>query len=138
VPHCAARKLPVYLQRPGPSGTARCSCRIIREFNSSPFQGTFWYHSHFGNQYCDGLRGALIIYDPNDPHKHLYDVDNGEVDILTDFSLAETFSPDGTIITLADWYHIFRPMPLRPVNLNFMVSVRNSDSDDFVAPSTQP
>ncbi|KAI9435549.1 laccase [Lactarius indigo] len=50
--------------------------------------GTFWYHSHFRNQYCDGLRGALIIDDPNDPQKYLYDVDN-----------------DNTVITLADWYH---------------------------------
>ena len=44
----------------------------------SCFQGTFWYHSHFQAQYCDGLRGALIIDDPNDPQKGLYDVDNGE------------------------------------------------------------
>ncbi|KAH9177324.1 laccase [Lactarius sanguifluus] len=50
--------------------------------------GTFWYHSHFRDQYCDGLRGAFIIDDPNDPHKHLYDVDD-----------------DSTVITLADWYH---------------------------------
>ncbi len=28
-------------------------------------------------QYCDGLRGPLIIYDPNDPHADLYDVDDG-------------------------------------------------------------
>jgi hypothetical protein len=28
-------------------------------------------------QYCDGLRGPLVIYDPHDPHKALYDVDNG-------------------------------------------------------------
>ncbi|KAK1220768.1 hypothetical protein PQX77_016444 [Marasmius sp. AFHP31] len=38
--------------------------------------GTYWYHSHYTAQYCDGLRGALIIYDPNDPHKDLYDVDD--------------------------------------------------------------
>ncbi|KAJ8073032.1 hypothetical protein PM082_019900 [Marasmius tenuissimus] len=54
--------------------------------------GTFWYHSHFGAQFCDGLRGPLIIYDPNDPHKSLYDVDD-----------------ESTIITLADWYHSFAP-----------------------------
>jgi iron transport multicopper oxidase len=59
----------------------------IRELNSSLFQGTFWYHSHLRDQYCDGLRGALIIDDQNDPHKDLYDHDDGEVDILTDFSL---------------------------------------------------
>ncbi|KAJ7865708.1 laccase 2 precursor [Mycena leptocephala] len=51
--------------------------------------GTFWYHSHLSTQYCDGLRGPLIIYDPNDPHKSLYDVDD-----LT------------TIISLADWFHV--------------------------------
>ncbi|KAH8993137.1 laccase [Lactarius akahatsu] len=50
--------------------------------------GTFWYHSHFRNQYCDGLRGAFIVDDPDDPHKHLYDFDD-----------------DSTVITLADWYH---------------------------------
>jgi hypothetical protein len=43
------------------------------------FQGTYWYHSHFKNQYCDGLRGALIIEDPEDPQMHLYDVDDGEI-----------------------------------------------------------
>ncbi|KAF9563579.1 yellow laccase [Agrocybe pediades] len=50
--------------------------------------GTFWYHSHYSTQYCDGLRGALVVYDPEDPHRSLYDVDD-----------------ESTIITLADWYH---------------------------------
>jgi len=50
--------------------------------------GTFWYHSHFSNQYCDGLRGAFVVRDPYDPQAVLYDVDD-----------------DSTIITLADWYH---------------------------------
>ena len=39
--------------------------------------GTFWYHSHYDIQYCDGLRGPLIIYDPEDPYRDLYDFDNG-------------------------------------------------------------
>nr|QOW95827.1 laccase [Cerrena sp.] len=51
--------------------------------------GTFWYHSHLETQYCDGLRGPLVVYDPNDPNKDLYDVDN-----------------ETTVITLADWYHV--------------------------------
>ncbi|KAF8529557.1 laccase [Hysterangium stoloniferum] len=50
--------------------------------------GTFWYHSHLGTQYVDGLRGAIVLYDPEDPHKALYDVDD-----------------QNTIITLTDWYH---------------------------------
>ncbi|KAF8890675.1 Cu-oxidase-domain-containing protein [Infundibulicybe gibba] len=50
--------------------------------------GTFWYHSQLSVQYVDGLRGPLIIYDPLDPNRHLYDVD--------DLS---------TIIQLGDWWH---------------------------------
>ena len=40
--------------------------------------GTFWYHSHLSTQYCDGLRGAFVVYDPQDPYLSLYDVDDGE------------------------------------------------------------
>ncbi|KAI9450890.1 laccase 2, partial [Lactarius psammicola] len=54
--------------------------------------GTYWYHSHYKAQYCDGLRGALVIYNPHDPHAGRYDVDN-----------------ENTIITLADWYHYVSP-----------------------------
>jgi iron transport multicopper oxidase len=43
-------------------------------------QGTYWYHSHFQNQYCDGLRGALVVYDLDDPHADLYDIDDGKED----------------------------------------------------------
>lgn len=50
--------------------------------------GTFWYHSHLASQYVDGLRGPLVIYDPDDPYLGMYDVDNAD-----------------TVITLADWYH---------------------------------
>ena len=39
--------------------------------------GTFWYHSHLSTQYCDGLRGPIVVYDPEDPHADLYDIDNG-------------------------------------------------------------
>ena len=47
--------------------------------------GTFWYHSHLSTQYCDGLRGAFVVYDPEDPHKLLYDVDDGLYFILKTF-----------------------------------------------------
>jgi iron transport multicopper oxidase len=38
--------------------------------------GTFWYHSQLSVQYVDGLRGPLIIYDPQDPLRSLYDIDD--------------------------------------------------------------
>ncbi|KAF8890409.1 Cu-oxidase-domain-containing protein [Infundibulicybe gibba] len=49
--------------------------------------GTFWYHSQLSVQYVDGLRGPLIVYDPLDPLRHLYDVD--------DLS---------TVIQIGDWW----------------------------------
>ncbi|KAK0194757.1 laccase 1 [Armillaria mellea] len=49
---------------------------------------TCWYHSHLSTQYCDGLRGPFVIYDPNDPHSDLYNVND-----------------KSTILTLSDWYH---------------------------------
>ncbi|KAF8505410.1 laccase [Russula emetica] len=47
------------------------------QFNVPNQTGTYWYHSHFLNQYCDGLRGAFVVRDPQDPHADLYDVDDG-------------------------------------------------------------
>ncbi|KAH9963477.1 laccase [Lactifluus volemus] len=76
----------------GPAFVTQCPLipneNFLYSFQAKGQTGTYWYHSHFKNQYCDGLRGALIIDDPNDPQQHLYDVDNA-----------------ATVITLADWYH---------------------------------
>ena len=47
--------------------------------------GTHWWHSHFKDQYLDGLRGPLIIRNPNDPNKDLYD--------------------EEMVVLLEDWYH---------------------------------
>nr|AEO22162.1 laccase [Pleurotus ostreatus] len=65
---------------------------FLYDFNVPDQAGTFWYHSHLSTQYCDGLRGPFIVYDPSDPHLSLYDVDNAD-----------------TVITLADWYHVVAP-----------------------------
>ncbi|KAH8986075.1 laccase 2 precursor [Lactarius hatsudake] len=64
------------------------------DFKALNQAGTFWYHSHFGGQYCDGLRGAFIVDDPDDPQMSLYDVDN-----------------DDTVISLSDWYHYLSTSP---------------------------
>ncbi|KAG1888632.1 laccase [Suillus subluteus] len=45
------------------------------------------------NMKCDGLRGPLVIYDPQDPLAYMYDVDNAS-----------------TVITLSDWYHVVAPV----------------------------
>jgi len=47
-------------------------------FEAQQQVGTYWYHSHYSTQTCDGLRGPLVIYDPDDPLAYLYDVDDGK------------------------------------------------------------
>ncbi|TEB37777.1 laccase 8 [Coprinellus micaceus] len=65
---------------------------FLYQFSTTNQAGTYWYHSHYRTQYCDGLRGPLIIYDHQDPFRTMYDVDD-----------------ESTIITLADWYHLQSP-----------------------------
>ncbi|KAG2012190.1 laccase 2 [Coprinopsis cinerea AmutBmut pab1-1] len=80
----------------GPAGVTQCpivpGSSFLYQYRVPDQAGTFWYHSHHQSQYCDGLRGALVVYDPRDPHRRLYDIDN-----------------ESTIITLADWYHVPAP-----------------------------
>ncbi|KAK0638799.1 Cupredoxin [Cercophora newfieldiana] len=90
----------------GPSGVAQCP---VAPGSSITYQfvvdvaGTYWYHSHNMGQYPDGLRGPLIVRDPNDPNKSKYD--------------------EEVIISVTDWYHneslaLVRNM-LQPSNTKF-------------------
>ncbi|KAK7037630.1 laccase, multicopper oxidase, benzenediol:oxygen oxidorectuctase [Paramarasmius palmivorus] len=76
----------------GPAFVTQCPIAkgdsFLYDFRVPDQAGTFWYHSHLSTQYCDGLRGAIVVYDRFDPHRLLYDVDD-----------------ESTVITLADWYH---------------------------------
>ncbi|KAG1753254.1 laccase [Suillus lakei] len=74
---------------------------FLHSFEARNQAGTFWYHSHYAAQQCDGLRGALIIYDPEDPLSYLYDVDD-----------------ETTVITLADWYHVVAPVLAHIIGTN--------------------
>ncbi|KAF9445940.1 multicopper oxidase [Macrolepiota fuliginosa MF-IS2] len=79
----------------GAVGVTQCPIAPDNSFQyvfNADIAGTYWYHSHFEVQYCDGVRGALIVYDPNDPSKDLYDVDD-----------------ETTIVTLSEWYHALAP-----------------------------
>ncbi|KAI4161255.1 MAG: hypothetical protein LQ342_005047 [Letrouitia transgressa] len=72
----------------GAVGVSQCAipagATFIYDFNIDQ-PGTYWYHSHNFGQYPDGLRGALIINDPDMPFKDQYD--------------------EEMVLTLSDWYH---------------------------------
>ncbi len=83
---------------------------FLYDFEVPDQAGSFWYHSHLSVQYCDGLRGALVVYDGedgvNDPHRALYDVDDGGSCVSLFFIVSVliwAFHVETTIITLADW-----------------------------------
>ena len=65
----------------GPAFVTQCPIvpkrNFLYQFSGYNQAGTFWYHAHVAPQYCDGLRGPLVIYDPVDPMLPLYDVDDG-------------------------------------------------------------
>ncbi|KAJ7277219.1 laccase [Mycena rebaudengoi] len=75
----------------GPAFVTQCPIApdnsFLYTFATAGQAGTFWYHSHLSTQYCDGLRGPIVVYDENDPHLSLYDVDD-----------------ETTVLTIADWY----------------------------------
>ncbi|EAQ86962.1 hypothetical protein CHGG_08215 [Chaetomium globosum CBS 148.51] len=56
--------------------------------------GTYWYHSHIHGQYPDGLRGPLIVHDPESPFADMYD--------------------EEVVMTVSDWYHDQMPALLGP------------------------
>ncbi|KAI5123468.1 hypothetical protein M0805_008838 [Coniferiporia weirii] len=80
----------------GPAWVNQCPIipgnSFLYDFSVPGQSGTYWYHSHLSTQYCDGLRGPLVLYDPNDPLANMYDIDD-----------------ENTVITLADWYHSVAP-----------------------------
>ncbi|KAL2023155.1 hypothetical protein VTK56DRAFT_3761 [Thermocarpiscus australiensis] len=71
----------------GPSGVTQCpvppgATVTYRFLVDAP--GTFWYHSHNMGQYPDGLRGPLIVHDPDDPYADKYQ--------------------EEVLLTVSDWY----------------------------------
>ena len=55
-----------------------------------------------------------MIYDPFDPLKFLYDVDDGNVLGLLFLSIRPAHAgTESTVITLTDWYHL--PAPQLPI-----------------------
>ncbi|KAI1456201.1 multicopper oxidase [Annulohypoxylon moriforme] len=78
-------------QMDGPSQVSQCAIApgssFIYNFTINQ-PGTYWYHSHTNGQYPDGLRGPLIIHDPNSP-----------------FLNSSYKQENERILTVSDWYH---------------------------------
>ncbi|KAH0836904.1 laccase [Lanmaoa asiatica] len=75
---------------------------FLYQFNVQNQSGTFWYHSHYNLQYCDGLRGPIVIYDPQDPYRYMYDVDDNSTIItlyhINAYDVTVTDNPTGMLV----------------------------------------
>lgn len=72
------------IQMDGPSMVTQCPIvpgqTYLYNFTVPEQVGTFWYHAHMGAQYGDGMRGAFIIHDPEEPFQY----DHEKIIILAD------------------------------------------------------
>lgn len=92
-------------QMDGPEMVTQCPIQpgdtFLYNFTVPDQVGTYWYHSHSGAQYTDGMRGAFVIHDPDMPFDYdeemtilvsdLYDKPYYEV---ADFFLSQ-YNPTG-------------------------------------------
>ncbi|RIB11714.1 Multicopper oxidase [Gigaspora rosea] len=69
--------------------------------------GTYWWHSHYLAQYVDGLRGPLIVNDPDDPYLGQYDYEY----VLTLEDWYHQLAEDLVAMRLAPGYSAFNPVP---------------------------
>ncbi|KAK2624309.1 hypothetical protein QTJ16_006259 [Diplocarpon rosae] len=72
----------------GPAYVTQCPIQPGSSFTynfTAAQSGTYWYHSHDKGQYPDGLRGPLIIHDPEFPYRDQVD--------------------EELVLSVSDWYH---------------------------------
>ena len=77
----------------GSAGISQCpippGSSMTYKFSTGQQHGTFWWHAHYKAQYTKGIRGPLIIRDPdNEPYTHEYDEE--KIVMLTDWFHADT------------------------------------------------
>lgn len=88
----------------GPVAANQCPIPVgssfTYKFTANP-SGTFWWHSHDAGQYPDGLRGPLIVHDP-------------EYEKSTGCDHAYT-------LTVSDWYVKAFPCPLTQLKFTYAI-----------------
>ncbi|ORY74747.1 laccase [Leucosporidium creatinivorum] len=89
----------------GAPGVTQCSIppnqTLTYEIPVDTQTGTYWWHSHNGDQYADGLRAPFIIHAANESYADSYD--------------------DEFTVVLGDWYHD----PVAQLNKDVFMTITN-------------
>ncbi|KAM0323902.1 hypothetical protein ACHAQA_008483 [Verticillium albo-atrum] len=87
----------------GAVGVTQCAIPVGSSFTYNikfDQPGTYWYHAHNDGQYPEGLRGPVVVHDPQGPYEGQYD--------------------EEVVISLSDWYH----QPIRSL-IHELINVEN-------------
>lgn len=109
----------------GVGGTTQCDPEYKQKydynFNTAGQSGTYFYHSNTRGQSLDGLKGALIIENPDDPYLRPFNyfvssqylnthgIKDKKAIVSSNLHYADHSIIDGepdSVIILSEWYHI--------------------------------
>ena len=100
----------------GVVGTSQCGPlyekHYLYNFTTGDQVGTYWYHAHSGLE-IDGLRGVLVIEDPEDPYLSPFDttisnnyLGNAKSSLFyVDHSSIDDDKQVDTVLAVSDWHH---------------------------------
>ncbi|KAH3903229.1 ferroxidase FET5 SCDLUD_000850 [Saccharomycodes ludwigii] len=86
--------------------------------------GTYWYHSHSGSQYTDGMRGAFIIHDYH-LEKEVWKIDDEFVIQLSDYYYEPYYK------VFKKFLSRYNPTGAEPIPQNFLFNNTDNGSLNF-------
>jgi iron transport multicopper oxidase len=108
----------------GVGGVTQCDPlykeKYLYKFRTEKQVGTYWYHSHSGLQLVDGLKGAFIVDNPNEPfmkpfkyfiakkYQKIFNQKSAKYSdklFYVDHSHIDKNKEPDSVIVLTDWYH---------------------------------
>ncbi|ONH68090.1 Iron transport multicopper oxidase FET5 [Cyberlindnera fabianii] len=114
----------------GPQMVTQCPIppgeTFLYNFTVGDQVGSYWYHSHSGAQYGDGLRGPLIIHDDREP----FDYDEEKV-----ITISETYHGQYDKIA-KEFLNRYNPTGAEPIPQNLLLNESQNVTINFEAGKT--
>ena len=103
-------------QMDGPDMVTQCpvgpGSTFVYNFTVPSNRGSYWYHSHTAGQYMDGMKGTVVVEDPDFP----FDYDKEEV-----LELAEWYHDSVDVLT-KKFMNVYNPTGAEPIPQNLIIN----------------
>ncbi|CCH46068.1 putative secreted protein [Wickerhamomyces ciferrii] len=107
-------------QMDGPEMVTQCPIgpgqTFLYNFTVPDQVGSYWYHSHTGGQYMDGMRGLFIIHDEDYPYKQGEDYDEELSLSFTEYYHSTTYE------LMPKFLSLYNPTGAEPIPQNFLMN----------------